>query len=322
MTSIDQFDPDQPAETAALVPYMLRFYPHDQLVIVLLRGRHIITAAATTTSNSAYTAESAATTAKLVAAHKCDGVILIGYGTHEAVTNVLALTRAALNADGIAIPAMLRIHDDRLWYIDHDALESPADGIPFDPHITAAAAHATYLGWTAADSGDAVARLTPITGAEREAMRIALADAHKQIAEIESVTAGSRTRWHDLVEELINEALATYQQHRHLPDDRVALILALLTDPELENCAIERLAGEDIDVRMWTDLTRRADDLHAAAPATLLALAAVQQGDSLLAQLAIERAYESDPDDTLIQAIAIAMAAGVLPAVVRGLLHG
>ncbi|MBB2940511.1 hypothetical protein FB565_000215 [Actinoplanes lutulentus] len=319
MTNAFRINLKKPADVAAVVPYLLGFHPHDQLAILALHSGRILFAAATPVPFSADAADDAASIAIRIAAHDPDRVILIGYGPDEPIATAVNHTQEAFNALGVAVLATLRVHDSRIWHLGCDAPVCQTDGVPFDSSTTAVAAHATFLGLAPADNIDTfAARLAPITGPDREAMRKALIAAHQHLADIATGTEEEiEARFQGLAEDLIDETLTTYQQDHHFPDDRAALLLALLTDPQTSDVAIPTVEGDELDVRIWTDLTRRADDPHVAAPATLLALAAMQNGNGLLARLAIERAQEVDPDDPLIQAMAHAIARGVDPTDIR-----
>jgi Tfp pilus assembly protein PilF len=71
---------------------------------------------------------------------------------------------------------------------------------------------------------------------------------------------------------------------------------------------------------MWTDLVRRAEPEFAATPAVLLALSALRAGNGVLAAMAVQRALQADPVDSLAQTLADVVAAGIDPATVAALL--
>ncbi|GIE91629.1 DUF4192 domain-containing protein [Actinoplanes regularis] len=307
----------------AVVPYLLGYHPHDQLIILALKDSQVLFAAAAPLPYSSDPVSDATEVATRITAHGPDRVVLIGYGPGEAVATAVDQTIGAFTALDVAVSASFRVYDDWLWHLRCDDPECEL-GIPFDVSTTAVAAQATLLGYVAAEDVHTYAtRLAPVTGDERKGMQTALAAAHRHL---DDLAAGSseeqiRTTFHDLVERLLREARTTYEQHRGLADSTTALLLALLSGPHAPGAVMKHVHGEDLDVRIWTDLTRRADPVHAAAPATLLALAALQRGNGHLARLAIERAQEAEPEDTLIQRLAEVISRGIAPADVRRLVH-
>jgi hypothetical protein len=65
--------------------------------------------------------------------------------------------------------------------------------------------------------------------------------------------------------------------------------------------------------RLWTDLTRRAQPGYVAAPASLLAVAAWQDGNGALANIALDRALADDPGYSMALLVRDALAAGAPP---------
>ncbi|HEY6797274.1 MAG TPA: DUF4192 domain-containing protein [Kineosporiaceae bacterium] len=76
------------------------------------------------------------------------------------------------------------------------------------------------------------------------------------------------------------------------PGEAAALLLAV-ADVRVRDACI--LWNEDAAVHLWRDLVRLAPPGWVAPVATLLALAAYQRGDSVLANLALDRALDDDP---------------------------
>jgi hypothetical protein len=323
MTSTERLDLTNAADVAAIVPYLLGFHLHDRLAVLALRGDNLLFAASAALPYSACPEASAASVASRITAHDPDQVLLVGYGDQDTVAASTEHTIDAFNLFGVAVPAALRVHRNRLWHLRCTEPQCRAGGFPFDPSTTAAAAQATFLGLTAAEDISVVtARLDPTTGDERKSMITALAAAHQHLDHLATGTDEQiRTRFTDLCERLVGQARATYRQERHLTDSVAALLLALLRATPLRDETIKHVHGDDLDIRIWTDLTRRADTAHTAAPAVLLALAALQHGNGLLARLAVERAQEADPNASLTQTIADAIDCGIAPDTAHRLLH-
>ncbi|MFI1996800.1 DUF4192 domain-containing protein [Actinoplanes sp. NPDC020271] len=323
MTHPEELSLKDSTNVAAIVPYLLGYHPHDQLAILALKKNQVLFAAAAPLPYSSDPVSDATEVATRITAHGPDRVVLIGYGPEKAVTAAVDHTIGAFTALNVPVSASLRVYDDWLWHLRCDDPQCQ-HGIPFDISTTAVAAQATLLGYVAAeDAHTYVARLVPVTGDERKSMQTALAAAHRHL---DNLAAGAseeqvRTTFRDLVERLLKEARTTYEQHRGLTDSTAALLLALLCAPTLQALVLKDVHGEDLDIRIWTDLMRRADPGHVAAPATLLALAALQHGNGHLARLAIERAQEAEPKDKLIQQIAGAIRRGIAPDAIRRALH-
>ncbi|GAA0477452.1 hypothetical protein Aca07nite_72320 [Actinoplanes capillaceus] len=322
MTDPETFDVYHPTDLAGLVPYLLRYHPHDQLVILGLRDTFILFGVAVRLPYSAEPRHDAASIVTLLLSHESDTAVLIGYGTHEDVMPAADAAREALAIGGVHVQTAMRIHDGRLWHLYCGDPDHELQGMPFDPRTTTTAAQATYLGMTAAPDIDAVAvRIAPITGLEQQQMHAALTTAHQQLDFLAvSSKDETRARLRGLADELIGKARTTYPDGR-LPHNQAALLLALLTSPDLCDRVMGHVYGHELDIQIWTDLTRRADPAHTAAPATLLALAALQQGNGVLARLAIQRAQEADPGDQLVQLVAGAVIHGIAPDVIHHLIH-
>jgi hypothetical protein len=307
-----------PADAAALVPYLLGFHPHDRLVILTLRDARIhFTAAA------ALPVDTATSLAGLVADKEPDQVLLFGYGHHDPVAAAVERTTSALHTEGIPVLNAFRIHDNRIWHLSCTDVRCHYDGTPFDPDNTVAAAYATYHGLTAATDIQALAAgLDPVTGLESAAMVRAYHRASRHIDRLIDGCTNQQTtdRIHALLDELLAESIHAYQTGR-LTDDRAALLNVLLGLPQLRHRAVRHVDGDDLHLRIWTDLTRRATPECLAGPATLLAVAALQIGHGTLARLAIQRAHHADPTDPLIDALADCVRHGVHPDTVHRLLH-
>jgi hypothetical protein len=301
-----------PADAAALVPYLLGFHPHDRLVVLALHQARIHFTAA------AHLPVDPAAIAGLVADKDPDQVLLLGYGHHEPVTTAVEHTTTALHAEGIPVLNAFRIHDDRIWHLHCTDTRCQYDGSPFEASTTVAAAYATYHGMTAAADIDALdARLDPVTGSERHAMTRAYHRATLHLTQlIDNPTHPIADRIHTLLDQLLHET-----RTGRLTDDRAALLNVLLGAPPLRHRALRHVTGDDLHIQIWTDLTRRATHDYLAGPATLLAVAALQLGHGALARLAIQRAQRADPTDPLIDAIADCIRHGVHPDTIHRLLH-
>src|SRR6202043_2086889 len=73
----------------------------------------------------------------------------------------------------------------------------------------------------------------------------------------------------------------------------------------------------DAHLRLWTDVTRRAQPGHVAAPAALLAFVAWQSGDGALANVALDRALADDPRYSMALLLRQVITAGAPPSLAR-----
>jgi hypothetical protein len=100
-----------------------------------------------------------------------------------------------------------------------------------------------------------------------------------------------------------------------LSDAEVARLSAWLRHIEVRDTAWCLLdpAEPDNHLDLWQQVTSRAAPRYVAAPATLLAFAAWLAGRGALAQCALDRVFDDDPDYSLGLLLADALAAGLPP---------
>jgi hypothetical protein len=108
-----------------------------------------------------------------------------------------------------------------------------------------------------------------------------------------------------------------------LADDDVARLLWSLTDPEVRDCALRMALGEHPAAMetLWTECTRRAPAPLDAAPATLLAVSAWLRGDGAMANVALRRALDSEPDYPLARLLSRALAECLSPGELRSMIR-
>jgi hypothetical protein len=212
----------------------------------------------------------------------------------------------------------------------------PHEGTPFDPTTSSAAASAVLAGMVALpDRATLAAGLAPVTGPSRDAMAEATVDAAQYVLDlIETVapTPGAEpdmspqtTLGGALLEagrQQLAELQRRYRARQPVEARQAALVSVLLEVPSVREYAARSCTGEAWQVEMWTDLLRRAEPDFTTAPATLLALAALQAGDGALADIAVRRALQADPADPLAHLLAEAIAVGIDPTTVAALLAG
>jgi hypothetical protein len=98
-------------------------------------------------------------------------------------------------------------------------------------------------------------------------------------------------------------------------DYQVAWLTVALRDIRVRDDAWARMdpAHRDAHLRMWLDVTRRAQPKCVAAPAALLAFVAWQSGDGALANVALDRSLADDPGYSMAQLLRQVISAGTPP---------
>ncbi|MDT5027356.1 MAG: hypothetical protein QOE61_3782 [Micromonosporaceae bacterium] len=317
----------------ALIPYLLGFQPDSSLVLVAVNDDGRLTNAARLTLPTVdeplgplHTAlDQVATT---ITEHTGADVLLAGYGPAEQVELAVSAATVALTT--------ARVADGRFWRLGCDDPNTcPPEGHPFDTTDSPVTATAVYAGLVALPDRDALAAtLTPVPGPARDRMIAATVAACAFLTGLMDGAAPTGTSQHPdaaldtRVGRALQRAARTYLSHAQdsyrarqpVDDEHAATLTVLLQLPSLYDFAARQSTGERWQVEMWTDLVRRAEPEFTAAPATLLALAAIQAGNGALADIAVHRALDADPDDPFAQVLASAIAAGIDPHTVTALL--
>jgi hypothetical protein len=311
-----------PAELIAAVPYLLGFHPADSLTVVAVRGRQVVFAArhdlpAPGTPDDVAEAESRHVAA-LVARQDAEGATVVGHGPAARVTPAVLRLGEALHRDGVEVLDLLRVTDGRYWsYLCDEPTCCPPEGLPCDPAAGVVAAAATYAGQVALpDRASLAARLAPVTGAERAAMRAATRAAEQRLvdvldAAVDSTAAAGRRAGPDAAGGLdvtafgrgvrrvgraaVRAAARRYRDGGRLSDREVAWLGVLLGHLPVRDYAWERIGVEEWQTALWTDVLRRVEPAHVPAPACLLAFAAWRSGHGALASIAVGRAVAQDP---------------------------
>jgi Domain of unknown function (DUF4192) len=119
-----------------------------------------------------------------------------------------------------------------------------------------------------------------------------------------------------LVDEALSERLARLvDRSESLPAAEAAALLRAVADVQVRDAVsfCPTAAHCDAAECLWTELVRVAPPGWLAGPASLLAAAAYQAGNGVLAGLAVEAALDEDPDHGLADQLARALAAGMPP---------
>jgi hypothetical protein len=303
-----------PADLLSLVPFVLGFHPADSIVVLGMRGRQMIFQAR---GDLADAARLAGHYAAIVARQQVTAVVIVGYGPAPAVTPAVLTVADRLEAAGMDVRDVLRVTDGRYWsYLCESPRCCPADGIPFDPTTRAVTAAAVVNGHVALPSRAALRRrLAPVEGLTREGMRRATERADRRLVDlIESAGADPAGALRRAGHIAVAAAVARQRDGGQLDDDEVAWLTVVLVNLPVRDDAWAAIdADPALHVRLWTEVLRRADPELCTVPAALLAFAAWQAGDGVIAGLAVERALDADPDYPLALLLAEVIGGGVPP---------
>lgn len=325
MTSTDRptLSVRSPADLIAVVPFLLGFHPADSVVVVALHRKRVVFAARADLPGPGDRAETGAAAdyiAEVVGRQRADAATVIGYGPADRVTPAMDAVGAAVDRAGLRVLDLLRVTGDRYWsYTCEDPHCCPADGVPFDPATSEVAAAAVFAGQVALpDRAALTGQVAPVGGTARESMRQATERAEDRlVAVLDAAPANDLLGGRALRaagESAVRAAIDPPTDATGLSDDEVAWLSLLLTHIPIRDYAWERTDGEDRHLALWTDVLRRCDPDLAAAPASLLAFAAWRAGQGALAVIALERAFEAQPDYSMARLLDDVLRRGVTPA--------
>ena len=204
------------------------------------------------------------------------------------MTPVVDAVRDAAQRAGIDLHDVLRVEGGRYWsYRCGDEACCPAAGVPFDATAHPVAADMAAAGKQVLAGRAAVAaRVAPIGGIAAESMRQATRRAEQHAARLlakvrRSARIGA-ARHMIAAERLatVGGMIARYRGGgRFTSDYEIARITVALRDLRVRDDAWARTdpSHADAHLRLWIDVTRRAQPRLLAAPAALLAWASSRQ---------------------------------------------
>ena len=324
-----------PAAALRLVPHLLGFMPEASLVVIGVapprdRIRVTLRYDLPDPPSADLAAEIAAHALGVLSAQRLTAAVAIGYGSEALVTPVAREVREAASQAAIDLKEFLRVADGRYWsYVCGNEKCCPAEGVPFDA-TAADPAEAEAL----AAVGDRVlatraavaARVAPLGGIAAESMRQATRRAEQHVAQVLAKVRKS-ARLGAARQMIATEGLAAvgamitrYREGgRFTTDYEVARITVALRDLRVRDDAWARMDPSHTEAhqRLWTDVVRRAQPGHVAAPAALLAFVAWQSGDGALANVALDRALADDPRYSMALLLRQVITAGAPPALAR-----
>jgi hypothetical protein len=114
--------------------------------------------------------------------------------------------------------------------------------------------------------------------------------------------------------------IATYRAGgRYSTEYQLAWLTVALKDLRVRDDAWARMDPRDRDAhrRLWIDVVRRAQPGYVAAPASLLAFVAWQDGNGVLANIALDRALKDAPGYSMATLLRQVITAGAPPSMAR-----
>jgi hypothetical protein len=263
--------------------------------------------------------------ASVLSAQEITEAYAVGYGPGALVTPTAGSLRARLTEVGITVRELLRVQDGRYWsYACADPGCCPPDGTAFNTKshpITR-----KHAGQVLASREALAATVAPVTGDAADSMREATRAAEKRAARLVRAARRSRrpvSRRRALLQQglqAVADAISLYRDGGQFESHEDAAWLALvLEDMQVRDDAWARMdpGHRKAHARLWTDLTTLARPGYSAPPAALLAFTAWQDGDGALANVALDRALEDDPEYSMAQLLRDALDAGAPPSLAR-----
>jgi hypothetical protein len=313
-----------PASLLAAVPVVLRFHPSEPSIVVL-GVRQSSSEVAVTVRHDIGDLHSpdafALHTASILAAQRVDKAVAVGYGPGDLVTPVADSLRTRFDEFGITVAELLRVQDGRYWsYVCANPECCPPDGKAFD--LEAHPVTPKYAGLVLASREALAATVAPVTGDAAKAMLAATRAARQRAARLAD-GAGRRARQQALDEaglQAVSDAIRLYEEGGKLESHKEAAWLTLVLKAlPVRDDAWARMLPEHrgAHLRLWTDLTTLARPRYVAAPASLLALTAWQDGDGALANVALDRALADNPRYRMARLLRMALDSGAHPSLAR-----
>jgi hypothetical protein len=305
----------RPGDLLAVVPHLLGFVPADSLVVagVGREGRRLGVVFRYDMPPMETMPRVAAHAASVLRDRDFPQAMLVGYGPGARVTPRMDIMRSGLAGAGIGLREALRVDEGRYWsYLCTDPACHPVEGTLLESEHPDPAA-LDKMGPVRASREDLAATVAPLEGERQQQMR----DAYKRARDAADEVWRSQglRAVHQRNLDAVQEAVGTYRDGGTLSDDQHAWLGRGLTDVRVRDDAWARMDPEHAGAhtRLWTDATRQAQPGYAAAPASLLAFTAAQQGQGALANIALDRAQADQPGYSMAALLGQALDAGVEP---------
>jgi Domain of unknown function (DUF4192) len=324
-----------PAALLAIVPHLLGFAPESSMVIIgteAQRGAVRVTLRydLPDPADQDLAADIAGHAVAVLEAQRLTAAVAVGYGPDRLVRPLAMAVGGEMNRAGIALAEFLRVEGGCYWSYTCDDKECcPDQGVPFDETEVGQAISATMAaaGEYVLASRDALADgLSPLGGIAAESMRQATRRAERHVTEVlakvrKSTRIGAAR--HMIASEglaTVASMIATYRAGGRFGGDyQLAWLTVALKDLRVRDDAWARMDPRDrgAHLRLWTDVVRRAQPGYVAAPASLLAFVAWQDGNGALANVALDRALKDSPGYSMATLLRQIITAGAPPSMAR-----
>lgn len=294
---------------AAAAPVLFGFWPANSLVVTGLRadGRQSVTLRydLPDPADPAGAAAAANHAVSVLTSNRLPAAVAVGYGSGR-MAGIAEAFRERLPAAGLRLGGILSVDDGHCRCLCGDPACDWTAPLP-----------APVGSQVLADREALAATLDSATGPVAAAVANAVRAAERRAGPL------ARSRPQQLVEtghDAVDEAIAAYTSGGQLTNpDTVAQLAVTLKALPVRDYAWARMepARAAAHQKLWTDLTRLAPPGYRAAPASLLAFTAWQQGDGALANVALDRALAAQPDYSMAQLLRQVINAGAPPSLAR-----
>lgn len=330
-----------PGSLIAAVPHLLGFPPEESLVLVGLRGprgRLGMTMRVDLPPDGPESAPAVAEFEPLAAALLGDGATdcLAMVMTNRAdradqddqddlgpYVDLVANLDQALYVCGVEVSDIVLVRNGR-WrsYLCRDGECCPAEGTAVPPPSGELAAYAAFSGSVVRDSRADLVALIAADPAAIASTERALDHVCRELAA--ASMSGTSETYREAIGNAIDRRVralaagtARPLRHRDVARIAVALIDRQLRDRVAGHCLQDTASAAE---SLWIDLLRRLPAPLDAAPATMLAMSSWARGDGALANVALDRALDSDPGYSLAQLVRTALDHALPPGTVKEML--
>jgi len=316
---MDTFTARTPVDLLAVVPFVIGFHPEDSVVMLTFaepdRPDGSFHARVDLPLVEDEQRQVAALLRDVASRHRASTVGLVLYTDDMAAARLFAdLVVPGLHGAGIEVIDVIRVDGERFFAVD-----DPDDpGTPYDLSAHPFTASQVLQGRVALESRAALGD-TLVGNDDQDAEDVGGAATRVVDGLVDSARQGfalsasmvTEARW---VQDTVRALLETGEQPT--PEDAGRLLVLVSFDALREVAWSEMSRGTAPQhVELWRGLVRRAPlDLRAGAGG-LLGFAAWLAGDGALAWCALERCFESDPDDQLGQHVAALVESATPPSV-------
>jgi len=263
----------------------------------------------------------------VLGAQRLAAAVAVGYGSEEAVSPVMSALRERASQAQITLTELLRVENQRYWsYVCTEPSCCPPDGTAFDVTDHPAARAFAATGRQVLASRDELRDSLAAAGTPAdEEMRHAVGVAEELIAESVArvARAGHRIARRRVIAVIgrlaVADAIGRYRAGETVDIKLAAWLTVALREVRVRDDAWARMAPEyrDAHRRLWADVTRLARPGYVAAPASLLAFVAWQQGDGALGNIALDRALADNPHYSMAVLLREALDSGAPPSLAR-----